>query len=108
MSGYTIVPGIMMSGICQRTAIHYAGKGSANYGAYGVVDWAHSTSRGRDVLDDIRSEADKHHVEEKAAEKVDQGYGLFQRGIGALRDKASTSTSAAAGSSSASKKRGKK
>ena len=106
MSGYTIVPGIMMSGICQRTAIHYAGKGSANYGAYGVVDWAHSTSRGRDVLDDIRSEADKHHVEEQAAKKVDQGYGMFQRGIGALRNK--SSISATDSSNSTSKKRGKK
>ncbi|KAK3181903.1 hypothetical protein K4F52_006807 [Lecanicillium sp. MT-2017a] len=91
MSGYTIVPGIMMSGICQRTAIHYADKGSANFGAYGVTDWAHSTSRGRGVLDDIRGEAEKRHLEEKAARGVSQGYNLVQRGAGALKSKVAES-----------------
>ncbi|KHN94119.1 Sterol desaturase family [Metarhizium album ARSEF 1941] len=85
MSGYTVVPGIIMSGIAQRTAIHYAGKGASNFGAYGVLDWAHSTSQGRGVLDDVRQEADKHHVQEKSANKVDHGAKTVHEGVDSLK-----------------------
>ncbi|CEJ92713.1 hypothetical protein VHEMI08347 [[Torrubiella] hemipterigena] len=84
MSGYTIVPGIIMSGITQRTAIHYATKGNANYGAYGVVDWAHSTSKGRGILQDLRDEAEKHHLQERSERTVGQGLEAMKSGISAV------------------------
>lgn len=39
MSGYTIVPGIVMGGIARRNAAHYGGGGDGGYGAWGVLDW---------------------------------------------------------------------
>ncbi|KAL6856551.1 hypothetical protein J3F83DRAFT_752941 [Trichoderma novae-zelandiae] len=86
MSGYTIVPGIIMGGIVQRTAIHYAGKGTSNFGSWGILDWINGTSRGRDVLEDVKKEAEKHHLQERSAEKVDQGAGAVQNGMESLRE----------------------
>ncbi|EHK27110.1 uncharacterized protein TRIVIDRAFT_33525 [Trichoderma virens Gv29-8] len=86
MSGYTIVPGIIMGGIVQRTAIHYAGKGTSNYGSWGILDWINGTSRGRDVLEDVKQEAEKHHLQERSAKKVDEGAGAVQQGLGSLRE----------------------
>jgi hypothetical protein len=87
MSGYSVVPGIVMSGITQRTAIHYASKGSANFGAYGIMDWAHGTSQGRGVLEDVRNEAEKHRVEERSAEKIDEGTNAVQNGVDTLKQR---------------------
>ena len=84
MSGYSIIPGIIMGGIVQRQAIHYASKGSSNYGAWGFLDWFNGTSQGRDVLDDVRAEAEKHHVKQRGARKASQGAGLIQSGVEAL------------------------
>ncbi|RFU81956.1 hypothetical protein TARUN_272 [Trichoderma arundinaceum] len=86
MSGYTIVPGIIMGGIVQRSAIHYAGKGTSNYGSWGFLDWINGTSRGRDVLEDVKNEAEKHHVKERSAKTVDQGAEAVQEGVTAFRD----------------------
>ncbi|KAL7801139.1 hypothetical protein V8C43DRAFT_273383 [Trichoderma afarasin] len=86
MSGYTIVPGIIMGGIVQRTAIHYAGKGTSNYGSWGMLDWINGTSRGRDVLQDVKNEADKHHVKERSSKKLDEGAGAVQEGLGSFRE----------------------
>lgn len=85
MSGYTIIPGIVMSGITQRTAIHYANKGTSNFGSYGIMDWAHGTNQGRGVLEDVRKEADKHHAQEKSADKVDEGTKAVQDGVDSLK-----------------------
>ncbi|KZZ97701.1 Sterol desaturase family [Moelleriella libera RCEF 2490] len=90
MSGYTFIPGIVMSGITQRTAIHYAGKGSSNYGPLGIMDWGHGTSRGRDVLEDLKKEADKHNVEEKSAKKVDQASSAMKNGVDSLKRRVRT------------------
>lgn len=84
MSGYTIVPGIIMSGITQRTAIHYATEGGANFSAYGVADWAHGTSKGRGVLDDVRAEAEKHHLQQRGEQKVSDGVDFVRSGISAV------------------------
>ncbi|OAA35530.1 Sterol desaturase family [Metarhizium rileyi] len=87
MSGYTAIPGIVMSGITQRTAVHYTSKGTHNFGAYGILDWAHGTSKGRGALEDVRKEADKHRVQEKSTEKVDQGTKVMHDGIDSLRQR---------------------
>ena len=85
-SGYTIVPGILLGGIARRTAAHHASGGKASYGAWGVLDWAHGTSRGGDVLKDAKDEADKHDVKGRSAKKVGEGAGVVQDGVDALRD----------------------
>ncbi|EGX88229.1 sterol desaturase family [Cordyceps militaris CM01] len=85
MSGYTVAPGILLRGLAQRGAIHYASGGAANFGPYGVADWAHGTSRGRDVLEDLQDEAEKHHLPERAGKKVSDGAGMLQDGLEALR-----------------------
>ncbi|KFA65948.1 hypothetical protein S40285_02356 [Stachybotrys chlorohalonatus IBT 40285] len=84
MSGYNIVPGIVMGGIVQRTAIHYASRGASNFGAWGILDWLHGTGSGRHVLEDVRDEADKHHLKERSAKKAGKGAGLLQNGMEAL------------------------
>ncbi|KAH7127441.1 hypothetical protein EDB81DRAFT_142071 [Dactylonectria macrodidyma] len=85
MSGYSIVPGIIMGGIARRCAIHYAGQGASNYGAWGLLDWVNGTSRGRHVLEDVKAEAEKHHLKERSANKIDDGAGMLQNGIDAWR-----------------------
>lgn len=86
VSGYSVVPGIIMGGIVQRAAIHYAGGGSSNFGAWGFLDWAHGTSKGRDVLDDVKAEAEKHHVKERANRKKQQGKNMLEKGVEAWRE----------------------
>ncbi|KAF4999882.1 hypothetical protein FGRMN_2120 [Fusarium graminum] len=83
-SGYSVVPGIIMGGMTRRTAVHYASGGGCNYGAWGLLDWMNSTSRGRDVLDDVRAEAEKHNVKGRSAKKLDSGMGALQGGIDKL------------------------
>lgn len=85
-SGYSYVPGIFLGGIARRTAAHYASGGTANYGAWGVLDWAHGTSKGGDVVSDVRDEADKHDVKERSAAKADEGMGLLQDGMDAIKN----------------------
>ncbi|KAK7419675.1 hypothetical protein QQZ08_010761 [Neonectria magnoliae] len=86
MSGYSVVPGIVMGGISRRCAIHYAGGGTSNYGAWGLLDWVHGTSRGGDVLEDVKAEADKHQLKARSAKKADSGASAIQNGIEALRN----------------------
>ncbi|KAH0440517.1 sterol desaturase family protein [Colletotrichum camelliae] len=85
MSGYSIVPGIIMGGITRRTAIHYAGKGEGNYGAWGVMDWAHGTSSGQDVIDDMKAEAEKHRLKERGEKAANHGTNFLQDGIQELK-----------------------
>lgn len=84
-SGYSVVPGIIMGGIARRTAIHYAGNGSGNYGAWGVMDWAHGTSSGQDVIDDVRAEAERHRLKERGERAADDGANLLRDGIRELK-----------------------
>lgn len=83
-SGYSIVPGIILGGVARRTAIHFASGGKANYGAFGLLDFAHGTSKGKDVLEDVKDEAEKHDVKQRASDKVDEGAGLIQSSVEAL------------------------
>ncbi|KAH8168741.1 fatty acid hydroxylase superfamily protein [Sarocladium implicatum] len=86
MSGYKAVPGIFMGGIVQRSAIHYATRGASNYGAWGLLDWINGTSRGRDVLEDVKDEADKHNLAERSSKKAGEGMNLIQDSMEAWRD----------------------
>jgi hypothetical protein len=77
MSGYAVMPGILMGGMTRRCAVHYAtaGKGGSNkkvgnFGSWGVLDWVCGTSRGGDVMADLREEAEKHQVKERGTSKI--------------------------------------
>ena len=68
MSGYTVVPGVIMGGIARRSALHHACPDKGNYGCWGVLDWVHGTSlgqKGGGVLSDVAEEAEKHRVGER-------------------------------------------
>jgi hypothetical protein len=66
MSGYTIVPGIMLGGIARRQNLHSESCGKGNFAPWGMFDWLHGTSIGPDVIDDARDEAEKHQVKERS------------------------------------------
>ncbi|KAI1770743.1 sterol desaturase family protein [Hypoxylon cercidicola] len=85
MSGYSIVPGIIMGGISRRTATHYASGGRGNYGAWGLLDWASGTSVGKDVVKDIHDEAEKHQVKERGQKAVSDTSNFVQDGIDGLK-----------------------
>jgi hypothetical protein len=85
MSGYSIVPGIIMGGIARRTATHYASGGSGNYGAWGLLDWINGTSVGKDVVEDFQDEAEKHHVTERGQRAASNAGNMVQDGINGLR-----------------------
>lgn len=92
-SGYTVVPGIILGGIARRTAIHFASGGQANYGAFGLLDFAHGTSKGKDVLEDVKDEAEKHDVRRRVDDKVDEGAGLIQSSVESLTGNGNGSSS---------------
>ncbi|KAH7039692.1 sterol desaturase family [Microdochium trichocladiopsis] len=85
MSGYSIVPGIVLGGIARRTATHYASGGQGNYGAWGFLDWVSGTSVGRDVIEDLQDEADKHHVRERGKRAAIDAGSTVQDGIDGVR-----------------------
>jgi hypothetical protein len=96
-SGYSIVPGIILGGVARRTAIHFASGGEANFGAFGLLDFAHGTSQGKDVLEDVKDEAEKHDVKQRASNKVDEGTGLIQNSVEALTGSSSNGGSRRSG-----------
>lgn len=87
MSGYAVVPGLLMGGIARRTAAHYdaghCGADSGNYGAWGLLDWMGGTGmgRGRGLEDDVREEASRHRVRERSRRKAGDAVGAVQDGI---------------------------
>ncbi|KAI0840701.1 sterol desaturase family protein [Hypoxylon sp. FL0890] len=85
MSGYSIIPGIIMGGITRRTASHYASGGRGNFGAWGLLDWASGTSVGKDVVEDIHDEAEKHQVKERGQKAFSDTGSMVQEGIDGLK-----------------------
>jgi hypothetical protein len=85
MSGYTVVPGILMGGVARRTAVHYLSGGKGNFGGWGVLDWVHGTSLGGDVVEDLREEAEKHEVKGRGKRKAGEVGGAVREGVEGLR-----------------------
>jgi hypothetical protein len=83
-SGYSIVPGIIMGGMARRCASHYS-RPVGNYGPIGLLDFAHGTTLGKDVISDVKDEAEKHHVKERSLRKADDASLALQDGIDGLR-----------------------
>lgn len=71
-SGYNILPStIMIRGMARRTDAHMLSEGDGNYGSIGVLDWCHGTTIGKDVMQDLKAEMEKHDVEEKTGRAID-------------------------------------
>ncbi|KAL7627851.1 hypothetical protein AAE478_002046 [Parahypoxylon ruwenzoriense] len=85
MSSYSIVPGVVMGGIARRTAAHYASGGRGNFGALGLLDWAGGTSVGKDVIQDVHEEAEKHQVKERGQKTMSDTGNMVQEGIDGLK-----------------------
>jgi len=81
LSGYSIVPGIMLGGIARRQNLHYESKGRGNFAPWGFMDWVHGTSIGGDVVDDLGDEAEKHHVKERSGKAWGQAKQGAERGV---------------------------
>ncbi len=80
-SGYNVLPStIMLRGMARRCDLHMMSEGEGNFGPLGILDWCHGTTLGKDVMDDVKAEMEKHHVEEKAAGAID-GVGEAASGL---------------------------
>lgn len=80
-SGYNMLPStIMLKGMARRTDAHMMSEGEGNFGPLGVLDWVHDTTLGKDVVDDLKAEMDKHDVDEKAGRAID-GAGNMASGL---------------------------
>ncbi|KIW03379.1 uncharacterized protein PV09_05587 [Verruconis gallopava] len=65
-SGYSILPsGILLPGMAKRVDNHFLVQGQGNYAAFGALDWCHGTSVGRDLVDDMKAEWEKHDGDAK-------------------------------------------
>jgi hypothetical protein len=81
-SGYSILPSsILLPGMAKRIDNHFLAQGQGNFAAFGALDWCHGTSVGRDVVDDMRAEWDKHDGETKMLDAGDRAGGLLE-GVG--------------------------
>ncbi|KAF3045734.1 hypothetical protein E8E11_007749 [Didymella keratinophila] len=71
-SGYNVLPStIMIRGMARRTDAHMLSEGDGNYGSVGILDWCHGTTLGKDVMEDLKAEMEKHDVEEKTGRAID-------------------------------------
>lgn len=64
-------------------------RGKGNFAPWGFMDWLHGTTVGGDVMEDVRDEAEKHQVKEKAGDTLDDaaasGKEGWKEGVKALR-----------------------
>ena len=60
----------MIRGMARRTDAHMLSEGDGNYGSVGVLDWCHGTALGKDVVEDLKTEMEKHNVEEKTGRAI--------------------------------------
>lgn len=80
-SGYNVLPStIMLRGMARRCDAHMLSEGEGNFGCLGVLDWCHGTTLGKDVMDDMKAEMEKHNVEDKAGRAID-GAGSAASGL---------------------------
>lgn len=69
-SGYTTIPGILLGGATRRCDMHFSAGGAGNYSSSGVLDWVCGTGVGRDVVDDVRDEAEKRRLGERGVKAL--------------------------------------
>jgi len=81
LSGYSIIPGIMLGGFARRQDLHSEGRGRGNFAPWGLLDWLHGTSIGPDVIDDARDEAEKHQVKQRSGKAFGNAKETGKEGI---------------------------
>jgi hypothetical protein len=70
-SGYNVLPStIMLRGMARRIDGHMMSEGDGNFGPLGVLDWVHGTTLGRDVMDDLKAEMEKHDVQDRTGRAI--------------------------------------
>jgi len=84
-SGYSTVPGVILGGITRRTALRYIEQGEGNFGAWGFLDWINGTSVGKDVMEDMKDEAEKHRLKERGEGAANEGANMLQDGFDSIR-----------------------
>lgn len=67
--------------MARRIDNHFLVQGQGNFAAFGGLDWCHGTSVGRDVVDDMKAEWEKHDGNGKLLEASDRA-GNFIDGVG--------------------------
>ncbi|TKA68939.1 hypothetical protein B0A49_05346 [Cryomyces minteri] len=80
-SGYSVLPStIVLSGMARRTDAHFTSKGSGNFGVWGLLDWLSGTTvaGGKDVIDDVGDEMEKHGVARRASDAIENGKGMVE------------------------------
>lgn len=85
LSGYSIIPGIMLGGLARRQDIHSQSRGKGNFAPWGIMDWIHGTSIGADVVDDMKDEAQKHQVAERSGRAWNNAKASGKAGVDAIR-----------------------
>ncbi|KAH9874660.1 hypothetical protein IAQ61_003850, partial [Plenodomus lingam] len=71
-SGYNVLPStIMLRGMARRCDAHMLSEGAGNFGCLGVLDWCHGTTLGKDVVDDLKAEMDKHNARDPVGRTID-------------------------------------
>jgi hypothetical protein len=94
LSGYDNIPGIMLGGFARRQDLHSQTRGRGNFAPWGLMDWIHGTSLGADVLDDMKDEADKHHVAERSNKAWSNAKKRGKAGLTALNSRRKSSRNA--------------
>ncbi|KAG9238712.1 hypothetical protein BJ875DRAFT_13463 [Amylocarpus encephaloides] len=84
LSGYSVVPGIMLGGIARRQDLHSEARGKGNFAPLGILDWIHGTSIGGDVVNDMRDEADKHNVSGRSSNALESAKESGRKGVKAM------------------------
>jgi hypothetical protein len=88
-SGYNILPStIMLRGMARRTDAHMMSQGKGNFAPVGVLDWAHGTTLGADVMDDVQEEMEKHDVQQRAGKAANNVGGAIDDGVVKLKGRA--------------------
>lgn len=64
--------------MARRADNHLLSGGKGNFGPWGVLDWVHGTTVGKDVVDDVRKECDKHDVQGRASGLGDAAGGMLE------------------------------
>lgn len=87
-SGYNVLPStIMLRGMARRVDGHMMSEGDGNFGPLGVLDWAHGTTLGRDVMDDLKAEMDKHDVQERSGQAMEDAGDAANGAVNGLASK---------------------
>lgn len=77
----------MLGGFARRQDLHNESQGRGNFAPWGLIDWLHGTSIGADVVEDMKDEAEEHHVAERSDKTLDDVKASGKRGLQSVRNR---------------------